>query len=67
MKPAMAKIGATSTGLKRSRASLFGGIATGIGVLALYMSLTGESTAANVVIGLVIGGVIGLWVWLADL
>jgi hypothetical protein len=53
--------------LKRSQASLFGGIATGIGVFILYLLLAGDASAQNIVTGLLIGGAVGTWVRLADL
>jgi hypothetical protein len=53
--------------LKRSQASLFGGIATGIGVFILYLLLAGDTSAPDIVIGLLVGGAVGTWVRLADL
>ena len=64
---ALEKIGAPPNRLKRSQASLFGGIASGVGVFILYLLLAGEPTALNVAVGLVIGCVLGAWVRLADL
>jgi hypothetical protein len=61
------KLGAPATRLKRSQASLFGGIACGIGAAILTVLLLGAVTPANVAIGLLIGGVLALWVRLADL
>lgn len=55
------------TRLKRSRASLFGGVATAIGVFILYVLLTGAPTVQSAVVGLLIGAVAGAWVRLADL
>jgi hypothetical protein len=53
--------------LKRSTASLIGGIAVGIFVLALWLLLAGDATPMAVASGLVIAGLIGTWVRLADL
>lgn len=61
------KPGAPPTPLKRSQASLFGGIASGIGVGILYVLLAGGPSPFNVAIGLAIGVVLGIWVRLADL
>ena len=61
------KLGAPPTRLKRSQASLFGGIACGIGVFILYLLLAGEPSPLNIAIGLAIGAALGLWVRLADL
>ena len=53
--------------LKRSRASLVGGIATGIGVAILTLLLTGGPSPQHIVLGLVIGTAVAVWVRLADL
>ncbi len=53
--------------LKRSQASLIGGIACGIGVMILYLLLAGDITAIHVAIGAAIGLALGTWVRLADL
>lgn len=53
--------------LKRSRASLIGGVAVGIGVAVLTVLLAGGPSAFNIGLGVVIGVVLGLWVRLADL
>ncbi len=63
---AIAKTGATATRLKRSRASLIGGVATGIGVFLLAVLLAGTSPA-SVAIGLVVALAVAAWVRLADL
>jgi uncharacterized membrane protein (UPF0136 family) len=63
---AIAKAGATATRLKRSRASLVGGIATGIGVFVLAVLLAGTSTA-SIALALVIALAVAAWVRLADL
>lgn len=57
----------TPTLLKRSRASLVGGVATGIGVAILTLLLTGSPTPQHIAIALVIGAVVAIWVRLADL
>jgi len=53
--------------LKRSTASLIGGIAVGIFVLALWLLLAGNTGPAAVGSGLVAAILIGAWVRLADL
>jgi multisubunit Na+/H+ antiporter MnhE subunit len=53
--------------LKRSTASLIGGIAVGIFVLALWLLLAGDVTPAAIASGLVAATLIGAWVRLADL
>jgi hypothetical protein len=53
--------------LKRSTASLIGGIAVGIFVLVLWLLLAGNAGPAAVASGLVAAGLIGAWVRLADL
>jgi len=64
---AIAKTGATATRLKRSRASLIGGIATGAGVFVLALLLTGEPSALSSAISLAIALAVAAWVRLADL
>ncbi len=61
------KAGGTPTRLKRSQASLFGGIACGVGVFILTLLLAGGPSPLNVAIGLALGGALGVWVRLADL
>jgi uncharacterized membrane protein (UPF0136 family) len=63
---AVAKAGATATRLKRSRASLVGGIATGIGVFILGVLLAGTSPG-SLVLALVVALAVATWVRLADL
>jgi hypothetical protein len=63
---AVAKAGATATRLKRSRASLVGGVATGIGVFLLTVLLAGTSPA-SIALALVVGVAVASWVRLADL
>ena len=53
--------------LKRSTASLIGGIAVGIFVLALWLLLAGTVNPTSVVTGLAVASLIGAWVRLADL
>ena len=52
--------------LKRSLASLIGGIAVGIFVLALWLLLAGSTSPAAVTSGLLVATLIGAWVRLAD-
>ena len=61
------KLGAPPARLKRSRASLVGGIACGIGVAILTVLLLGEPTPINLAIGLLVGGALAAWVRLGDL
>ena len=63
---AILKAGATPTRLKRSRASLIGGIATGLAVFVLAVLLAGASPL-NVALALVIALAVAAWVRLADL
>jgi hypothetical protein len=53
--------------LKRSTASLIGGIAVGIFVLALWLLLAGDLGPAAVGSGVVAATLVGAWVRLADL
>ncbi len=53
--------------LKRSIASLVGGIAIGIFVLVLWLLLAGTATPLAVISGLVVASLVGAWVRLADL
>lgn len=64
---AVEKVEITPRRLKRSRASLIGGIACGGAVFILYLLLAGEPSALNVAIGAGIGLALGAWVRLADL
>jgi hypothetical protein len=52
--------------VKRSGASLVGGIAIAVGVLVLFLMHAGTGTAA-LLAGLVVAGAVGAWVRLADL
>ena len=53
--------------LKRSIASLIGGIAIGVFVLVLWLLLAGGTGPLAVVSGLIVASLIGGWVRLADL
>jgi multisubunit Na+/H+ antiporter MnhE subunit len=53
--------------LKRSAASLVGGVAVGIGVLILWLLLAGSLQPANIGLGLLLAAAVGAWVRLADL
>ena len=61
------KLGAPPARLKRSQASLVGGIACGIGVAILTVLLLGGPSPASLSIGVVLGAVLAIWVRLADL
>jgi hypothetical protein len=61
------KLGAPPSRLKRSQASLFGGVACAVAAFVLYLLLAGGPSLGNIAIGLVIGAALGLWVRLADL
>lgn len=61
------KLGAPPARLKRSRASLVGGIASGIGVALLTVLLLGGPGPANIAIGVLVGAALAVWVRLADL
>jgi hypothetical protein len=56
--------------IKQSRASLIGGIAVGIGVLVLWVAILREVQAlgaGGVALGVIVAGLVGLWIWKADL
>jgi multisubunit Na+/H+ antiporter MnhE subunit len=53
--------------LKRSIASLVGGIAVGIFIFGLWLLIAGSPSPAAVVLGLVLAVLVGGWVRLADL
>lgn len=53
--------------LKRSQASLFGGIACGVGVFVLCVLLAGGAGPVSVTVGLALAGALAGWVRLADL
>ena len=61
------KLGAPPARLKRSQASLFGGIACGTGVAILTVLLLGGPDPANLAIGVLLGAALAVWVRLADL
>jgi hypothetical protein len=52
--------------VKRSGASLVGGIAIGVGIFILWSLHAGTGTGA-VIAGLIVAGAVGTWVRLADL
>jgi len=53
--------------LKRSAASLVGGVAVAACVFALWLLLAGSVEPASIAVGLVIATAVGAWVRLADL
>jgi multisubunit Na+/H+ antiporter MnhE subunit len=53
--------------LKRSAASLIGGVGVAVGVLLLWLLLAGSLEPASIAIGLVLATAVGAWVRLADL
>ena len=61
------KLGAPPTRLKRSQASLFGGIACGVGVAILAVLLLGGLTPLHLTIAVLLGAALAVWVRLADL
>jgi hypothetical protein len=61
------KLGARPQPLKRSQASLFGGIACAAGAFTLALLLLGSPSPLHIVIALLIGAALGAWVRLADL
>jgi hypothetical protein len=61
------KLGAPPARLKRSQASLVGGISCGIGVAILTVLLLGGPGPATLAIGALIGLALAVWVRLADL
>jgi len=56
-----------ATRLKRSIASLVGGVAVAAGVLLLWLLLSGSFKPASIAVGLVLATAVGAWVRLADL
>ncbi|HXZ01758.1 MAG TPA: hypothetical protein VEI03_17315 [Stellaceae bacterium] len=56
-----------ATMLKRSLASLVGGIAVALGVLLLWLLLADSLQPASIAVGLVLAIAVGAWVRLADL
>ncbi len=56
--------------IKRSAASLVGGIAVAIGTMALWVALVhdlGMGSAGMMALGMLVCGGAGLWIWRADL
>ena len=56
--------------IKQSRASLVGGIAVAIGVFVLWVALARDLGAPGylpLALGALVSGLIGLWIWRADL
>jgi hypothetical protein len=53
--------------LKRSRASLVGGIASGIGVAILIVLAAGGPSPLTIALAVVLGAALASWVRLADL
>jgi hypothetical protein len=56
--------------IKRSRASLIGGIAVAVGVFVLWVAIARDLQAAGagmLALGALVAGLIGLWIWRADL
>jgi hypothetical protein len=65
--PPLAKLGAPPLKLKRSQASLVGGLACGVGAFILALLLMGSAGPLHILIALVIGAALAAWVRLADL
>jgi uncharacterized membrane protein HdeD (DUF308 family) len=56
--------------IKRSRASLIGGVAVAAGVFALWLAIARELAADGAgaaLLGAIVSVLIGLWIWRADL
>jgi hypothetical protein len=56
--------------IKKSRASLIGGAAVAIGVLALWVAILrdiGAMGAGSLAAGAAVAALVGLWIWKADL
>lgn len=56
--------------IKKSRASLVGGVAVAAGVAILWIAIArdlGAVHAGSVSLGLLVAGLVGLWIWRADL
>ncbi|MDZ7788206.1 MAG: hypothetical protein U5K73_08835 [Halofilum sp. (in: g-proteobacteria)] len=53
--------------IKRSPASLYGGIVIALVVFALWTLILWEPSATQVVIGAIVAGAIGIWTRLANL
>lgn len=61
------KLGAPPAHLKRSRASLVGGIACGIGAFVLCLLLAGGPGPVSAPVAVAVGVALAVWVRLADL
>ena len=56
--------------IKKSRASLIGGIAVGIGVFVLWTAITRDLAYIGngmMLLGIALSILVGLWIWRADL
>ena len=56
--------------IKKSRASLVGGIAVGVGVMALWTAIAYDVQSAStgvLGVGAAVSALVGLWIWKADL
>ena len=56
--------------IKKGRASLIGGIAVGVAVMALWVAITRDIGSAGngvMVAGVVVAALVALWIWKADL
>ena len=56
--------------IKKSRASLVGGIAVGIGVMVLWTAITRDLAVAGngmLLLGVAVSILVGGWIWRADL
>jgi hypothetical protein len=61
---------AQATRLKRSPASLFGAFVIALGVFALWLLLSrelGVTSVVTTVLGVLVAGVVGAWIRIADL
>ncbi len=59
-----------ATLLKRSPASLFGAFVIAFGVFALWFLVSrqlGHTDTVTVVLGVIVSGVVGIWIRVADL
>jgi hypothetical protein len=56
--------------IKKSRASLIGGIAVGIGVMVLWTAITRDLAVAGngmMLLGIAVSLLVAAWIWRADL
>jgi len=70
MTPPAAPVPLDGGAIKKSQASLIGGIAVAIGVLALWVAIARELQADDAGVlaaGALVAALIGLWIWKADL